>query len=775
MKKGLTTQQAKTLLNTHGPNQLPEKSKAKLLNLLIKQFKNMFSILLGLAALLSFLIGDKIDGFLIGTILILNALLGLWQEYKASKELEALRKLEVATSRVIRDGKEIEISSKELVPKDIVLLENGDKIPADGLLIEAYGISVNESSLTGESLPVVKSVGGKNNIVYFGTTVASGRGIMETAATGVNTRFGKTTLVLANISEEPTPLEISLNDLAKKVGIGAILISIFMFGLKTMQGEPALSVLFSSIALMVALVPEGFPAIITVLLALGVRRMYKKKTIVRRMSAVESLGATNVICIDKTGTLTMNEMRVTEFFIEKEDFDTAMRAVVISNSANLVIKEDSGSFDILGDTTEGALLLWAKSKNIDINAVRESGKIKTELPFDLERRMMSVVWEEGNKLTVYSKGAPEAVLPLCNLTKEEYKSLDLKYKNLAGRGLRVLAIATKEFSKSEKNIENNLRFLGLVGIADMPRPEASETIEKARSAGIEVIMITGDNELTAKYIAEKVNLLKEGDEILTGKQLNELTDEQLLSRLEKIRIFARVLPEHKLRIVRAYQQLGKIVAVTGDGVNDALALKQAQVGIAMGKSGTDVAKEASDIVITDDNLATIVSAVEQGRIIYNNILKIVKFLLAGNFSEMMVIVIIALAGFPSPLLPAQILWINFVSDGLPALSLAADHASADVMKTASRNQNQSILNFRSLRFILISGSVIAGINIAVFLYAFQTRELEVARNILFSTMVFSQMVFIFYVRGRREIFSNKYLLGSVGLVIIMQLLILFFQ
>lgn len=774
MQKGLTPQQAKTYLNTYGLNQLPEKSTVNSLHLFANQFKNMFSFILAFATLLSFLIGDHIDGYLIGTILLLNTALGFWQEYKASKELEALRKLEVATSRVIRGGEEIEISSKELVPGDIVLLESGDKIPADGIIIEAYDISVNESSLTGESLPVVKSTDKKDNSVYFGTTVSFGRAKMQVTKTGASTKFGKITLVLADVKEEPTPLETSLNNLAKKIGIGAILISLFMFGFRFMQGEPVFDVLFSSIALMVAIVPEGFPAIITVLLALGIRRMYQRKTLVRRMSAVESLGATNIICVDKTGTLTMNKMSVAKTVIDKNEFKSATYAAVICNSASLAIRENHGSFDILGDTTEGALLLWAKDNNVDIDSLRSSGKIIKEIPFDLKRRRMTVLWQDKDGISVvYSKGAPEAILPLCQLSEKRYKELEKEYKNLASKGFRVLAIASKNISSVNENIENNLHFLGLVGIADMPHPQAMETIAKARNAGIEVVMITGDNELTAKSIAEAVGLLKEGDEIITGEQLDMLTDSELTQRLEKIRIFARVIPEHKLRIVQKYQEMGKVVAVTGDGVNDALALKQAQVGIAMGKTGTDVAKESADIIITDDNLATIVSAIEQGRIIYNNILKIVKFLMAGNLSEMLTIVLITFAGYPAPLLPVQILWINFVSDGLPALSLAADQSAKGVMQNPSRGNSQAILNYKSLRFILVAGSLIALLNILLFLYAFHAYELQTARIVVFTSIVFSQMFFIFFVRGFREATSNKYLLGSVALVIIMQLLILF--
>ncbi|TSC64240.1 MAG: calcium-translocating P-type ATPase, PMCA-type [Microgenomates group bacterium Gr01-1014_93] len=471
----------------------------------------------------------------------------------------------------------------------------------------------------------------------------------------------------------------------------------------------------------------------------------------------------------------MNEMHVQEVVANKKDLSLAIKTAVLCNSASLVPKEDGGSvdadFDILGDTTEGALLLWANENKVSIDSLRSEGKILNELSFNLKRRIMSVVWQHSNHETyVYSKGAPEVVLPLCNLSKIKLESLKKEYKRLATKGLRVLAIAAKPYI-SQTNIENNLDFLALVGIADEPRQEAKEAIIKARAAGIEVVMITGDNELTAKAIAEKLTLIKKGDDILTGSQLDELTDEELLTNLDKIRIFARVIPEHKLRIIKAYQTAGKVVAVTGDGVNDAMALKQAHVGVAMGITGTDVAKEAADIVILDDNLSTIVAAIEQGRIIYNNILKVIKFLLTGNLSEVLTIVTITLIGYPAPLLAVQILWINFVTDGLPALSLAGDSASANVMKTPPRNISQPFLNFYNLRFILGFGTAIALVNIVLFIFLFHLFGLEFARNVIFTTMVISQMIFIFLMRRHHSITSNKYLLASVGLVLILQTMI----
>lgn len=782
-KRGLSSEEAKQKLTEVGSNELPSKKTYSILKLLASQFKNLLVWLLIFASALSFFIGHPADSLLILVILGLNIGLGFWQEFKASRELEALRKLEVAFSRVYRDGRQVQLPSKEIVPGDLVVLEPGDRIPADGKLIESFEMYVNESALTGESLPVVKTNENQENELFFGTNVTSGRGLLRVEKTGISTKFGKIALTLSEVEEEKTPLEVSLNDLARNLGVIAISVAVLVFGVRIFQGFEIIETLTSSIALMVAAVPEGLPAVVTVLLALGVRKMYSKKTLVRKMSAVESLGATSVICTDKTGTLTMNKMSVRKVSAENKNLAELELNAVVCNSASLVLKQDSprpqgeaghGTFDILGDTTEGALLLWAKDKGKDYEQVRSEGKILEEEPFNLAKRRMSVLWESAGKVTLFSKGAPESILPLCKLTQKELLKAESDYKEMASMGLRVLAFAALGVSAKKSGIEKlekNMEFLGLIGIADSPRLEAKDAIEKARRAGIITVMVTGDNELTAKAIALEVGLIREGDEVLTGSQLNELTDEELKSRLEKVRIFARVEPEHKLRIVKAYQGLGKVVAVTGDGVNDSLALKQAHVGVAMGITGTDVAKEASDIIILDDNLSTIVTAIEEGRRIYNNIFKVVKFLVTGNLSEVLVIVGAALIGLPAPLTATQILWINFVTDGFPALSLAADDASVNTMKTKPRGINRSILDFRTLKFVSFFAGVIAIITLGSFIYAYQNIGIEAARSVAFSLIVLLQMVFIFIMRTHHSIWSNKYLIISVGLVMIFQLLI----
>lgn len=759
MSKGLTTQQAQDALKKFGLNTLPQKTTSSALKIFLSQLKNPFSLVLVAAVVLSLVVGDKIDGLLIAAILILNTLLGFWQEYKASKELEALKSFESFNSRVLRDGKEIEIPSSRIVPGDVVILEAGDKIPSDGKIFESYSLQVNESILTGESLPVIKTTKLKENEIYFGTVVVSGRGKFVSLQTGIKTRFGGIAQTLTSVEEEQTPLELSLSKLVKGVGIVVILVTLGIFILRLLQGFELTEVVLTSISLMVAAVPEGLPAVVTIVLASGVHKMYAKNALVRKMIAVESLGGATIILSDKTGTLTKNEMRVKDVKSNKDSEAELLKCAVLCNSANLVLKEDGGSFDILGDTTEGALLIWAKQKGKDIELLRSEGKLIEEIPFSLESRKMSVIWEDKGKKVTYIKGAPEVILKEVKLSEKELEVWDKQYQHMASLGLRVLG-----FAKSEE-------FLGLIGIADEIRVEVRTAIRIAKSAGIKVVMVTGDNELTAKAVAQEIGLLSEGDEVLTGAQLLDLEDEQLKHRLLKVKVFARITPEEKLRLVKLYQSLGEIVAVTGDGVNDSLALKQAQVGVSMGRQGSDVAKEASDIVLLDDNFATLITAIEQGRLIYSNIVKVIKFLLTGNFSEILLIAVASFFAFPSPLLPTQILWINFVSDGLPALSLGFDGASSNLMKIPPRRGN-NILDKSMAMYILIGGGSIALICLICFYLVFISFGLDQARAATFTLMVVLQMILPFIIRRHHSITSNKKLLASVVLMLILQSLIL---
>jgi len=727
------------------------------------------------AITLSFMVGDMIDGLLILTILILNAGLSFWQEYKASREINLLKNYEPPKSRVIRDGHEQEVLSESLVPGDVVILEPGNKIPADGILIQGFEVFTNESSLTGESAPVGKSESEGDRDLFLGTWVSGGKGKMQVTQTGKNTKFGKIALGLGEIKEEKTPIEVSLDSLAIKISFLVISVAIALAILDIWRGIKILDVFISSIALIIAAVPEGLPAIITVLLAIGVRRMYYKKSLVRKMSSIETLGTVDVVCIDKTGTITKNEMSVRSTVVEESKTDDFIKTAVVCNSANLVPKERDG-FDILGDVTEGALLIWAKRKGINIDSLRFENAIIKEIPFDSKRKMMSVFVKNMKRTSLLVKGAPEIIIPLCKLSSERVAELEKKYEDMASIGLRVLALAQKKETdeKNGEKKENDLEFLGLIGIADEPRPEAKRAIEVARKAGIEIVMITGDNELTAKAIGEEVGLFRTNDEIITGKELDELSDSDLKERLGSIRVYARTTPEHKLRIVTAYQELGKVVAVTGDGVNDSLALRKAHIGISMGRAGTDVAKEASDIVILDDNLSTIVTAIEQGRMIYKNIIRVVKFLLTGNLSEVLLIAIVTLLGYPTPLLPAQILWINFVTDGLPAISLAGEKSSGREMLLPPRGKDHSLFDLKTLRFISLFGVLIAAVNILTFLIGANISGIEYARRITFTVMIVSQMTLVLFVIRRNSPTSNKYLLFSVILVLLIQILILTF-
>ncbi|MBU1031579.1 cation-translocating P-type ATPase [Patescibacteria group bacterium] len=759
MITGLTRNQAQEALKKYGPNALPQKGNASTAKVLFRQFNNPLSFLLIAATILSFVIGDKLDSFLIGAILIFNAGLGFWQEYKASKEMEALRKFQLALARVIRDGKQMEIPSTEIVPGDLVILEPGDMIPADGKILESYSLLVNESALTGESLPVMKSTKEDENLIFFGTAVSSGRGKIEVLQTGLRTKFGTIAQNLTQIEAEKTPLEKALSSLSRWVGIWAFGLAAAIFILRYLQGFEVSQVLLGSVAFMVAVVPEGLPAVLTLVLAIGVRRMYKKNALVRKMIAVESLGVATVIVTDKTGTLTKNEMKVKKVSVVKDKIKDLIACAVYCNSANLILKEDGGGFDVLGDFTEGALLLWAKEKGVDIDLERKEGKLLEEIPFNLESRKMTVFWEKAGRKTAFTKGAPEVVILESKLSESQRQKWDLEYQKMAKKGLRVLA-----FSKDRE-------FLGLIGIADEVREEVKEAIRLSEQAGIKVVMVTGDNELTAKAVGEEIGLLQSGDEILTGAQLNELAEEDLIKRIGKIKIFARITPNDKLRIVKTYQKLGEVVAVTGDGVNDVLALKQAEVGVAMGKIGTDVSKEASDIVLLDDNFATLVTAVEQGRLIYSNILKVVKFLLTGNLSEALLIGLAVVAGSPTPLLPAQILWINFVTDGFPALSLGFDSPSGQIMRNPPR-RNSSFLSKETVKFLISGGVIIASICLAVFYLSLYFFGLQTARSAVFTAMVVCQMVLPFIMRRHHSILSNKKLVASVVLVLIMQVLIL---
>lgn len=748
-------------METAALNVLPEPKTTPVYLIFFRQFKSFLTGILFIAAIISFVAADVLDGVLILLVILVNALIGFFQEYKAKKDVEALSKMVVLTARVIREGKEMEIEAKFITLGDTVILEAGDKVPADGDLLEAVNLTVEEAVLTGESVPVVKEM---KDGVFMGTVVLSGRGKFKVSAIGVSTKFGQIAKNLESVSEEKTPLEIKIEDLSKKIGIGAVLVIALITLVGIFQGRNFFEMFFSGVALAVAAVPEGLPAVLTIALAVGVQRLSKRRAIVKRLASTESLGSVDVIVTDKTGTLTKNEMVVSRVVNERgevgpvgevKDIGELVRVGVLCNSSAIVL-EEGGKIKILGDTTEGALLVLAQKSGVEIDTLRAGNPIRKEVPFDAQTRVMSVVVGEET----LTKGAPEKIIEEAkNLTASQKEKFFDMTRKLASEGLRMVAMAADG------------KFLGMVGISDPPREEVWKSINDCQRAGIHVVMATGDYPETARAIALQLGLLEKGEEVVTGGQLAEYSDLVLRQNLMKIGVFARVTPEDKLRIVEAFQHLGKIVAVTGDGVNDAPALKRAQVGVAMGITGSDVAKEAADLIITDDNFSTIVAAIEEGRVIFANLVKAIKFLLSSNLGEVLTVTGAVLLGLPLPLSPLALLWINVVSDGMPAISLAVDPREKDVLSSKKRNAG-TLLGKKELIFMTGIGIFVALGTLASFWAALPSGE-DVARLTAFSVMVVLDLVVAFVVRGRRQkFFANKLLLLSVLVTIVIQGIIL---
>lgn len=737
-------------------NVLPEQKTTPLGIIFLHQFKSSVVILLLFAAVVSLSLGDQRDTLFIFLIILANAGVGFYQEAKAKKEIAALKKLVTQNVRVIRNNVEQLIDAKFLVPGDEVLLFEGDKIPADGIITTSQNLATNEAALTGESVPVDKI---PHDRVYMGTAVISGRGKIKITVIGAETKFGQIALSLSQIPEEKTPLEIKLTKLGNKLTVGALIVIVFVVIVGFFQQRDLKTLFFSGTTLAVSAIPEGLPAIITIALAVGMARLAKRKAIIKRLVATETLGSVDVILCDKTGTLTKNEMTVKD--VVSKDVDNLLLAATLCNTSSLADNV------ILGDTTEGALLVYAQSRGLNFQEIRDQNPLLEEVPFDSVRKMMTVA--TGKK--IYTKGAPEKVIPICNnlsaAAKENYLKESL---SLAAKGLRILAFAQKNRDEQiidKVELEKNLHFLGLIAIADPPRPEVKETILACQKAGIATVMITGDSPETAKAIGREIGLLRENKEIVTGDQLHLYSDEILDQNLLKIAIFARATPADKLRIVQAYQRAGKIVAVTGDGVNDAPALKKAEIGVAMGLNGTDVAKEAADMVITDDNFTTIVAAVEEGRIIFANLLKTIKYLLSTNLSEVVVVSMAMLVGLPLPLSPSAILWINVATDGLPALALAIDPKDGHVLTNTSVKSLD--INWKE---IILIGSFIGSLGFLIFTVVLPI-SLELSRLLVFSFLVIFQIFLAFIVRGRHQhIFGNKILILAVAFAILSQALII---
>lgn len=802
MKKylGLTSTEVIALNKQYGLNVLPEKRPDSFLLIFFRQFKSFLVGLLLFAAVISFLLNEILDSVFIVFILFLNAFISFFQEIKAKNEMSALKKMVVSSVRVVRDGKEVKLETKYLLPNDLVVLEAGDRIPADGKIITGKNLLINEASLTGESVPVEKNPGDK---VYLATTLLNGKAEMIVELIGADTRFGKLALSLAQIPEEKTPLEIKIAQFSRRLAIVLMFLisTVALIGFIQQRDLPVL--FFSSIALAVAAIPEGLPTVLTIALAIGVRRLAKKGAIVKRLVATEALGTIDVICTDKTGTLTKNEMTVKKIVtvdkniyevsgvgfnilgeVKKEnqlnekvnENDTLQQILKISalcNNSSLVPVEGNNEFKVLGDTTEGALLILVMKQNLNYQTLREQNEILEELPFDSNRRLMTVI----TKNEVLCKGAPDKLLAVCDLSDEDQTYFRDLIRTEGEKGYRLLGFASKKYLShvTEQQLEKNLHFLGIVEIFDPPRDEVKPSIESCKKAGVEVVMITGDSVETGKAIAKQIGLLVEGDEVISGDQLRLYSDEVLGNSLKRIKVFARTTPEDKLRIVEAFQKIGKTVAVTGDGVNDAPALKRAQVGVAMGITGTDVSKEAADLVITDDNFSTIVTAIAEGRLIYLNLLKAIKYLLACNLAEVVLVFWAMVLGFPLPLSPLAILWLNVVTDGLPALALAID--KGDTMTLSSTYQKlgieNNILSKRNLREIFLLGSVLGVLTLMVFIYVLP-RGLEQTRITTFTFLVILELVVAFVVRGKgQKLLGNKFLIVVFFVSLLIQFVIIF--
>lgn len=798
---GLTREEAERRLKIYGYNQIENKKKISPIKIFLSQFNDLIIWVLIAATIISGLMGDTADAITIVIIVVMNAILGFVQEFKTEKSLEALKELAAPTCKVVRSGKISVINAELLVPGDIILLETGDKIPADAMVIEETNLLVDESLLTGESLGVQKSVHGKNGSLYMGTNVLTGKAKARVTLTGMDTEMGKIANMLDNIESERSPLRDKLDNIGKVLVVLCIIICVAVTVLGVFRGQPLGEMFMLGVSLAVAAIPEGLAAIVTIALALGVSRMLKRNALVRKLPAVETLGCTSVICSDKTGTLTQNNMTVkvihvngktyTEGFDKIPQGEMLKNAFVYCNDCNYDFKEGNLKKALMGDPTETALIKAYFKDGRSIKGFVEKEKRIYDIPFDSNRKMMTVISRGERGDICYVKGAPERIINKCKyilmngekvLLHGAIKERVLKtVEDMSFKALRCIAAAYKDTDLDKRgNLEEGLVFLGIAGIIDPPRKEVKDSIFKCHTAGIRVVMITGDHKNTAFAIGKELDICKNMDEVITGEDLDKLSDSELLSKIEKLRIFARVTPKHKLRIVQNFKKLDYIVSMTGDGVNDAPAVKEADIGISMGISGTDVTKEASSMILLDDNFSTIVSAVEEGRTIYDNIRKFIRYLLSCNLGEVLTMFIAAIFSLKTPLLPIQILFINLATDGLPAIALGVDPGSEDIMYKKPRHKNESIFAHGLKEKILIRGSLIGVCTVLSFLVgAHFGMSLETCRTLALGTLIMSQLLHVFECRSENKSlfeinpFTNIYLLGAVSFSIAMLLAIVY--
>jgi P-type Ca2+ transporter type 2C len=791
---GLSEKEAKSRLAKVGKNQLSEGEKVSLFALFVSQFQDFMVLILLVATLISGLLGEYVDAIAILSIIVLNSILGFLQEVKAERSLSALKKLSAPMAKVFRDGEWKRMDASLLVPGDIVSIASGDRIPADLRWLEATGLMVEESALTGESLPIEKIVealtqgdltlADYRNMSFMGTMVVKGSGLGLIVNTGMKTEMGRIAHLIQSTEQHVTPLQRRLEQLGKILIIVALFLTALVVITGVMHGQDLYKMFLAGVSLAVAAIPEGLPAIVTIALALGVQRMIKRKAIVRKLPSVETLGCASVICSDKTGTLTQNKMTVTHIYTNQQlltldddgfseqnpTLQQLLQIAVLCNNASLVQKGKQVSYE--GDPTEGALMVMGAQGGVTRDDLNGSWVKLKEHPFDSERKMMSVVVENRQKQKkLYVKGAPDVLIRDCThiLQNGRVEPITLKMRQqllelnekLASNALRNLAFAYRDVSgsieiQSESQLERNLIFVGLAGMIDPPRKEVKEAIRLCHKAGIRTVMITGDHQATAEAIAVQLGIKRSNGLTVTGRDIYNMEDSDFQQQVENIDVYARVSPEHKLKIVSALQQKGHVVAMTGDGVNDAPAIKAADIGIAMGKSGTDVSKEASSLILANDNFATIVSAIEEGRHIYDNIQKFISYLLASNVGEILVMFFAMLMGLPLPLIPIQILWVNLVTDGLPAMALGVDPAEEDSMSRSPRDSKESIFARRVGWKIVTRGLLIGLCSLLAFWVTYhEGGQLELAQTVAFATLVFCQLIYVFDCRSMGTIFERN--------------------
>lgn len=801
-KEGLTDKQVAESIEKNGYNELTEKKKKSLLIVFLEQFKDLLVIILIIAGILSIITGNVESTIVIFAVIILNAILGTVQHVKAEKSLDSLKALSSPNAKVIRNGVKVEIPSREVVPGDILILEAGDLVVADGRIIENFSLQVNESALTGESESVNKfeevinkeevALGDQKNMVFSSSLVTYGRALVIVTSTGMNTELGKIATLMDETKEKKTPLQVSLDDFSKKLAIIILVICVLVFGLSVYRETPIVDSLMFAVALAVAAIPEALSSIVTIVLALGTQKMAKENAIIKKIKSVESLGCVSIICSDKTGTLTQNKMTTRKIYADGELFDSEnfnlendihnslMRASILCNDSTSVDGKE------IGDPTEVALVNLAHKYSLVEGEVRNTYKRLKEIPFDSDRKLMSTLHKIDNKYILYTKGALDVLLErtthiktsneVRKINEEDKKKILDNNRYLSENGLRVLAFAYKEIDSDRElslDDETDFTFLGLISMIDPPRVESSEAVRDCIMAGIKPIMITGDHKITATAIAKQIGIFRNGDMAIDGLELNKMSDEELKEKLPNISVYARVSPEHKIRIVKAWQEKGEIVAMTGDGVNDAPALKQADIGVAMGITGTEVSKDAASMILTDDNFATIVKSIANGRNVYANIKNSIKFLLSGNMAGIISVLYASLMALPVPFKAVHLLFINLLTDSLPAIAIGMEGSRKDILKEKPRNSKESILTKDYMIQIGLEGLLIAIFTLIAFYIGLESNNELVPATMAFSTLCLARLFHGFNCRGKQSIFklglfSNKYSIYAfvTGLVLL---------